>query len=81
MYMPTLLLYYFSISLYLTELDFRGHLVATEQELMQLRVSVRDYQSQRSHRERAQREASRLKGIITSQEKQVSTMYIHVLYI
>ena len=73
MYMPTLLPYYFSISLYLTELDFRSQLVTTEQELMQLRVSVRDYSSQRSHREKAQREVSRLKGIITSQEKQVST--------
>lgn len=53
------------------QLDFRSQLVTTEQELMQLRVSVRDYSSQRSHREKAQREVSRLKGIITSQEKQI----------
>lgn len=39
---------------------------------MELRGVVSDYQSQKMVRERAQRDAHRMKGIITSQERQVS---------
>ena len=57
-----------------SEAAFREVLVAAEQELVELRIKLKDYQTNQSGREKAQREASRLKGIINSQEKQVSTI-------
>ena len=58
-------------SFHFLELAFREVLVAAEQELVELRIKMKDYQVNQSSREKAQRETSRLKGIINSQEKQV----------
>ena len=51
--------------------DFRSKLVSQEEELARLRAMVLDYQSEQAVRDRAQRDVQRMRGVITSQERQV----------
>ena len=52
--------------------SFRDLLVSTDRELTDLRIKCQEIHSLKSSKEKSQREISRLKGIISSQEKQVS---------
>lgn len=45
--------------------------MSQEEEIQHLRIKCQEVQSQRTSKERAQKETSRMKGIITSQERQV----------
>ena len=52
--------------------SFRDLLVSTDKELTDLRIKCQEIHSLKSSKEKSQREINRLKGIISSQEKQVS---------
>ena len=52
--------------------SFRDLLVSTDRELTDLRIKCQEIHSLKSSKEKSQREINRLKGIISSQEKQVS---------
>jgi kinesin family protein 23 len=54
--------------------EFRSCLVSTEEDLTALKLKCNELQSQRTSKEKAQREVTRFKGIITSQERQISQM-------
>ena len=66
----------------LSEGDFRTLLVAHEQELLELRAMSHDYQSVKNSRDRAQREVQRLRGVVNTQERQVShyTVYTDTIF-
>ena len=53
------------------ENTFRAHLCAQEQELCDLKASVQDLSAAKSVKEKASREAQKLKVIVASQEEQV----------
>ena len=52
---------------------FRSQLVAQEHELVELRDSNKDLKHQLRRREKVDKEATRLKSIISSQDDQVSS--------
>ena len=54
-----------------TENTFRAHLCAQEQELSDLKASVQDLNAAKSVKEKASREAQKLKVVVASQEEQV----------
>ena len=58
--------------------SFRSLLISQEEEIQDLRIKCREVQSQRTSKERAQKETSRMKGIITSQERQVCFLNIDI---
>ena len=62
------------------ESDFRSKLVSQEEELAELKAMVCDYQTQQAVRERAQKDAQRMKGVITSQERQVRQLTCTQVY-
>lgn len=66
-----------SLPLSLLESSFRSRLIATDQEMDQLRAKVKELQTQTSKHERAQRETARLKGIINNQQQQVHDSYCY----
>ena len=65
---------FLSLSLSLSVSSFREALVATELEMDTLKEKCANMQSQKNSKEKALREVTRMKGIITSQEKQVNNL-------
>ncbi|KAL5468996.1 hypothetical protein EMCRGX_G030160 [Ephydatia muelleri] len=53
---------------------FRAHLCAQEQELCDLKASVQDLSAAKSVKEKASREAQKLKAIVASQEEQLAAL-------